>query len=164
MSKKYNADDFLDMSPSEIVKAIREEEGSAIPTLLQKAISAELQAVIQYMWQHVIITGLTAESIGSALKNIAKEEMGHVERVAERLNYLTGGIPTTVVSPITLRTRTEDMLLDNVRAELTAIEIYSQLIATAMEEGDQVTLLMAQEILSDENDHHNTYITLLGQK
>ena len=67
--------------------------------MLNKGIARELQVVVQYMWQHVLWSGIQAYAVKDELKDIAVAEMKHAEAFAERLAYL-GGIPTTKPDPI----------------------------------------------------------------
>ena len=47
------------------------------------------------------------------------------------------------------------------KAEEEAITLYRQIIEKAMAEKDYVTWELFEEILEDEEDHHNTFSTLL---
>ena len=57
---------------------------------LNKAIARELQVSIQYMWQHVQVTGLDGATVKDVFRKTAIAEMKHAERLAERLDYLNG--------------------------------------------------------------------------
>jgi len=131
--------------------------------LLQRAIAGEMQAAIQYMWQHVVMVGLEAESVGPAIRGIAMSEMKHAEQIAERLNYL-GGIPTTKPNPIYVGGTIPAMLAIDVTAEEDTIALYMDVIAQAKEDNDHETALMFREIILEEQEHHNILITLLGKK
>jgi bacterioferritin len=131
--------------------------------LLQRAIAGEMQAAIQYMWQHVCMVGLEAEAVGPALRGIAMSEMKHAEQIAERLNYL-GGIPTTKPNPIYVGGAIPAMLAVDVTAEEDTIALYMDVIAQAKEDDDHETSLMFREMILDEQGHHNTLLTLLGRK
>jgi bacterioferritin len=128
--------------------------------MMNKAISMELQVSIQYMWQHVRIYGFDSESIGNTLKNIAIEEMKHAEAIAERIDYL-GAEPTTKPAPITVGTTPEKMLTHDKNAEENTIKFYREIIAQAQSEGDIVTRRLFEDILIDEENHHNIFKTLL---
>jgi bacterioferritin len=39
--------------------------------MLNDAIAREIQVSVQYMWQHVMIRGINAESVGGLFKGIA---------------------------------------------------------------------------------------------
>jgi len=62
--------------------------------MLNKAIAMELQVAIQYMWQHVLATGVDSAAVADVFKESAITEMKHAEALAERLAYLDGN-PTT---------------------------------------------------------------------
>ena len=127
---------------------------------LNVAIANELQVSIQYMWQHVTVVGINSESVGGVFKKIAIVEMKHAEAIAERLDYL-GGALTTKPSPITVGKSVKDMLQINKKAEEDAIKLYKEIIALAAKENDVVTKRLFEEILSQEEDHHNQFSTLL---
>jgi bacterioferritin len=127
---------------------------------LNMAIANELQVSIQYMWQHVTVVGINSESVGGVFKKIAIVEMKHAEAIAERLDYL-GGALTTKPSPITVGKSVKDMLQINKKAEEDAIKLYKEIIALATKENDVVTKRLFEEILSQEEDHHNQFSTLL---
>ena len=133
----------------------------ALQDKLNEAISMELQVSIQYMWQHVTITGINAESVGGIFKEIAIVEMKHAEDIAERLDYL-GGKVTTKPTPITVGTTTKEMLRLDKKAEEGAIKLYKKIIALADKEGDVVTRKLFEGILAQEEDHHNQFSTLLA--
>ena len=67
--------------------------------ILNKGIARELQVSIQYMWQHVQVTGVMGAVVQDTFKDIAVTEMKHAEALAERLSYLNG-VPVTKPDPI----------------------------------------------------------------
>ncbi|MHB8174108.1 MAG: ferritin-like domain-containing protein [Nitrospirota bacterium] len=128
--------------------------------MLNDAIARELQVSIQYMWQHVVIRGINSESVGGAIKKISITEMKHAEKIAERLDYL-GGVPTTRPTSIDVGAGTKEMLSLDRQAEEDAIKLYKEIAALAEKEGDVVTKKLFEDILVEEEDHHNTFVTLL---
>ena len=128
--------------------------------LLNDAVARELQVSVQYMWQHVQWIGFSGFAVRDELKKIAISEMKHAEAVAERLVYL-GGKPTTKPSPIVVGDTLKEMLEKDKKDEEGAIDLYRKIIEVARKEGDEVTEKMFQEILSDEEDHHDTFTGLL---
>jgi bacterioferritin len=86
--------------------------------------------------------------------------MKHAEAIAERLDYL-GGIPTTKPTPIEIGKTAKEMLRINKKAEEDAIKLYKEIIALAEKDGDIVTKKLFESILSDEEEHHNQFSTLL---
>jgi len=130
--------------------------------LLNKGIAREMQVVIQYMWQHVLWSGVKGFAVKDELKSIAITEMKHAEKIAERLNYL-GGMPTTKPEPIFVGTSLKEMIAQDVKDEVAAIELYKEIIEVAQAEGDVTTAFIFREILEDEEGHHDTFTTLLEE-
>jgi bacterioferritin len=130
--------------------------------MMNQAIAGELQAIVQYMWHHIMVKGLNSSSLMDVFEDIAVEEMKHAEKIAERLFYFDVS-PTTKPNPIAVGGSTEQMLKANVKAEEEAITLYKDIIKQAMSEGDETTRLLFEEILSDEERHHDTFTTLLGR-
>lgn len=129
---------------------------------LNDAIAREIQVSVQYMWQHVTVRGVNAEAVGGVFKKIAITEMKHAEEIAERLDYL-GGVPTTKPTPITVGNNLKEMLSINKKAEEDAISLYKEIIKLAEKEGDVVTKRLFEQILADEEEHHNQFSTLLEE-
>ncbi|MCL4478360.1 MAG: ferritin [Deltaproteobacteria bacterium] len=130
--------------------------------MLNDAIARELQVSIQYMWQHVIIRGPFADAVGEPIKKIAIQEMQHAEKIAERLDYL-GGIPTVKPTPIEISGELKQILAKDIKDEEDAIGLYRDIIKAAIAENDVVTKKLFEDILEDEEDHHNTFTTLAEQ-
>jgi len=127
---------------------------------LNQAIARELQVAIQYMWQHVQWGGVKGFAVHSELKSIAVAEMKHAETIAERLYYL-GGIPTTKPSPILVGATLKEMIAQDVKDEENAINLYKKIVEQAKKEGDVTTAFMFKGILEQEEDHHDTFTTLM---
>ena len=130
--------------------------------MLNEAIANELQVSIQYMWQHVTVPGIHSESVGGIFKKISITEMKHAEAIAERLDYL-GGKLTTKPAPIEVGKNVKEMLKINKNAEENAIKLYKKIAARAEKEGDVVTKKLFEDILTQEEDHHNQFSTLLEE-
>jgi bacterioferritin len=130
--------------------------------MLNTAISRELQVSIQYMWQHVQWSGVKGFAVQGELEKIAITEMKHAESIAERLFYL-GGIPTTTPSPIHVGTSLKEMIDQDIKDEEGAINLYRQILDKAREENDETTHHLFRDILEVEEDHHDTFTTLLEE-
>ena len=127
---------------------------------LNKGIARELQVSIQYMWQHVQVTGMDGALVKDIFKEIAVVEMKHAEALAERLDYL-GGVPTTKPDPVFVGGSLIEMLKQNEQNEEEAITLYKQAIQVASKEGDFTTRRLLEEILSEEEKHIDTFGKLL---
>lgn len=127
--------------------------------MLNDAIAREMQVSIQYMWQHVQWSGVKGFAVQEELKKVAITEMKHAEAIAERLFYL-GGTPTTKPTEIFVGKTLKEMIQRNVKDEENAINLYKQIIAQARKEKDETTAFLFEEILKDEEEHHDLFTTL----
>jgi len=129
--------------------------------MLNEAIARELAVSISYMWQHVMMAQVGAETMGSLMKKIAIIEMTHAEEVAERLVGL-GGTPTMEPAKIeAVPPDPAEMLKVDIGLEGGATSLYRQIIVQATKENDPKTRKLFEEILSDEEHHYHTFTTLL---
>jgi bacterioferritin len=146
-----------EIKSASVVKASKE-----LLDLLNKAIASEMQVSIQYMWQHVQWSGVKGFAVKDELEDIAKQEMKHAEMIAERLFYL-GGTPTTKPEPIFVREELRDMIAQDVKDEESAIKLYQGIIDKARKANDETTNRLFREIMQQEEDHHDTFTTLLEE-
>jgi bacterioferritin len=130
--------------------------------LMQQAVAREIQVSVQYMWQHVLWSGVKGFAVKDAFKSIAIAEMKHAEAIAERINYFDG-IPTTKPAPIFVGASLKEMLKNDKKAEEEAIDLYNEIVALARKEGDEVTNRLFRQILADEEDHFDTFRMLLEE-
>jgi bacterioferritin len=128
--------------------------------MMNQAIAREIQVAVQYIWQHVQWSGVKHFVVKDELKSIAIEEMKHAEEIAERLFYL-GEKPTTKPAPIFVGDNLEEMITADKKAEEEAIVLYKKILRKAVDEGDETTNRLFRQILADEEDHHDTFVSLL---
>jgi len=128
--------------------------------MLNKGIARELQVAIQYMWQHVQWSGVKGFATQDELEKTAITEMKHAEAIAERLFYL-GGIPTTKPTEIFVGKTLKEMIRRDIKDEENAITLYKAVVEQARKEKDQTTELLFMNILKDEEEHHDTFTTLI---
>jgi bacterioferritin len=127
---------------------------------LNHAIAGELQAIIQYMWQHIQWKGVEHYAVSEGFKKIAIEEMKHAEKISERLWYL-GAKPTTQPAPIFVGNTLEEMLKFDAKAEIDTIAMYKGIMELAQKEGDVATKEIFEEIEEEEEEHHDFFTSLL---
>jgi bacterioferritin len=141
--------------------------------LLNKAVAAEISAIIQYTNQHekasflrlrmkttpleVIQESNKAKVVSDLLKPIFMMEMDHLEKISERI-YLLEGEATYIPDPLPQVGETADdfLKLDH-EAENYAIVLYRKIIEEAMKRGDNKTRRMFEDIVSQEEDHYWTF-------
>ncbi|MEW5806062.1 MAG: ferritin-like domain-containing protein [Acidobacteriota bacterium] len=130
---------------------------------LQKDLSDEMAAIIQYMQHHYVAEGMESPSIIEIFKKTSIDEMKHAEMLAERIVYL-GGEPTTTLSRVKKGGNLKKMIKDDLDSENDAIKQYKEHIKLCGDLGDSVTRLMLEKILTDEEGHADTWETILGIK
>jgi len=128
--------------------------------MLNRAIAGELQAIIQYMWQHIQWKGVEHYAVSEGFKKVAMDEMKHAEKIAERLWYL-GEKPTIQPDPIHVGETLEEMLKNDAKAEVDTIAMYKEIMQIAEKEGDVATKEIFEEIEEDEEEHHDFFTSLL---
>ena len=129
---------------------------------LNQALSEELTALIQYLWHHIQGRGIESAAVGEIFKATSMTEMNHAYKLAERIDLL-GGQPNMSMAPAKTGGDVRQMIRDDLAAEYGAIETYKRLIDLADDEDDDVTEQMLIGILKDEQEHANTWETVLGQ-
>ena len=139
-----------------------QKASAALTDLMNKAIAREIQVSVQYMWQHVMAKGLESAEIADVFEDVAMTEMKHAEKIAERIFYFNI-VPTTKPDPIKVGGSMKEMLEADAKAEEEAIDLYKAVIKQAQSEGDTTTRLLFEQILAEEEDHHDTFTTLLGK-
>ncbi len=128
--------------------------------MLNKGIAHELRLSIQFMWQHIIVTGVEGVVVEGIFRRIAIDEMKHAELLAERLNFLAG-VPTATPDSVHFGHSLDEMLKENVQVEEEAIDLYKRTIQLAIKEGDYTTRRLLEKILSNEEEHLDKFSKLL---
>ena len=139
-----------------------QKASAALTDMMNKAIAREIQVSVQYMWQHVMAKGLESAEIADVFEDVAMTEMKHAEKIAERIFYFNI-VPTTKPDPIKVGGSIKEMLEADAKAEEEAIDLYKAVIKQAQSEGDTTMRLLFEQILAEEEDHHDTFTTLLGK-
>ncbi len=139
-----------------------QKASSKLTDMLNQAIAREIQVSVQYMWQHIMAKGLESAEIADIFEDVAVSEMKHAEKIAERIFYFDI-VPTTKPDPIKVGGTLKEMLEYDAKAEEDAIDLYKEIIKQAASEGDTTTRLLFEQILSEEESHHDTFTTLLGK-
>ncbi len=142
-------------------------------TLLNKAVSGEITAIIQYTNQHEKMAFLElrmkktpleavaetnkASVVSKILKGVFMAEMDHLEKISERI-YLLEGEATYKPDPLPVVGDTaQDFLTLDHALESTTISLYRQIIAEALKRGDTTTRRMFEDIILQEEDHYWTF-------
>ncbi len=139
---------------------LKKTDRQKIIKALNVDIGLELGAIVQYIMHEVMAEGMESPAIMEKFESISRDEMKHLERLSERVNYL-GGIPNTKPAPIKVGGTLKKMVQDDLEGEYTAIKTYKSQIKMCEEIGDTTSRLMLEEILTDEENHADTWETVL---
>lgn len=127
--------------------------------LLNKALSMEYQAIIQYRTHAELIDGQDYEPIVERLKEIAGDEEKHAEMLRERISML-GGVPETVPQKVGIAQEIKPVLKMNLQAEKDAYSIYTEILPLCR--GNEILHHAIRHIMKDEQEHNEELSQLLG--
>ena len=133
--------------------------------LLKKAYLDELETVMNYLTNSIVLDGVRAEEIKESLQEDIQEELGHAEMIGHRLKQLDETPPgssdfeanQTDLQPPEDSTSVISVIEGVLTAEEDAIETYRSLIDAAEESNDPVTEDLAVTVLADEEAHRSEF-------
>ncbi len=132
-----------------------------ITTLLKEAHNDELETVINYQTNAIVLDGVEAEEISASLRQDVQEELQHAADIGERLDQL-GDRPRAsleiemrqeAMQPPEDSTDVLSTIEGVIEAEEDAVETYRELVEAAEDRDDPVTEDLATELLADEEEH-----------
>ncbi|MEW6589428.1 MAG: ferritin-like domain-containing protein [Pseudomonadota bacterium] len=130
---------------------------------LARALTHEMSAVQQYLAQSVLARLWGDEALAAKLRHEAVEELGHAERLMERL-ILMGVAPSAGNLPPARLGRSADELLaaDHV-LEVDAVRLYQEALAHAQRMRDADSAALLADILKEEVAHVQAIDGMAGQ-
>ena len=135
--------------------------------ILQSVLATEIVCVLRYTMNAVAAAGISSNAVKEEFDEHAKEEMGHMRAVAERINQLGGtpnmnpeGLASRAASQYVEGANLVEMIKENLIAERIACEHYRELIRYFGEK-DPTTRVMLEGILVNEEEHANDMHDLL---
>lgn len=133
-----------------------------VSAVLNQRVSEELAAINQYIVHATMCDRWGYSSLAKYVMERAKGEMGHVDKLLDRILYL-GDLPVVnVLAPIQIGMDVVGQLSNDERAEAVAIDNYNSTIAFCAKEGDSGTRGIIEEILEDEEEHRLEIIAKLS--
>jgi bacterioferritin len=130
--------------------------------LLHEAYNDEIETVMNYLTNSVVLEGVSAEAVKESLRTDAtQEELQHAEQLGDRLKELDARPPAS----FDFNAKQDDLqppddpgdileVIDGViKYENDAISTYRSLMEAAQDANDPVTEDLAIEILGDEEAH-----------
>jgi bacterioferritin len=141
--------------------AVTKEE---IIASLRKAYCMEVETVLNYLANSLVLDGVRADFIKQALTADIQGELGHATQIGSRIKQLGGTVPGSLKVELTQRymqppedtTDVVTVIQGVLRAENEAIDHYKKLIKLTEGE-DYVTQDLAITILADEEGHRQHF-------
>jgi bacterioferritin len=125
--------------------------------LLNKGVADELQAVHQYMYWHFHLDDQGFGPLATMFKRIAIQEMGHVERLAERIIFLKGDVEMVTAGPTEKVTDPQKMLAKAAAMERDAATVYNRFALQAGQSADAATKQIFEALVNDEEGHFDQF-------
>jgi len=136
-----------------------------VTRLLREAYADEIETVMNYLANSIVLDGVRAEEIKESLQQDIQEELGHAQQLGERLKQLDEAPPASMdfearqesLQPPVDTTDVLSVIEGVVEAEEDAIATYRSLITAAREADDPVTEDLAVTLLADEEAHRTEF-------
>jgi bacterioferritin len=138
--------------------------------VLNEVVATEIVCWMRYTRHAISATGINRAQVASEFSEHAESERDHAMRAAGRISQL-GGEPDLDPATVAGRAHTtyqtyadedlEAMLRDNLTAERIVISTYQEIIRW-LGNDDPTTRRLMEDILSDEEDHADDIVDLLG--
>ena len=118
---------------------------------LNRALSLELAAVIQYMQHSFLVTGVEREVYRAFFREQSEESQGHAATLGDKIVAL-GGVPTVEPSMIRQSTTLAEMLRQDLTLEREGMNAYMAAWEACKDE-DRPTRFMLEERIAKEQIH-----------
>ena len=141
------------------------EASEAVVETLKQAYLDEMETVINYQTNAIVLDGVRAQEIKESLQADIQEELAHAERLGQRLKQLDARPPASgefvarqeSLQPPADSTDVLSVIRGVLDAEEDAIATYRTLVNQAEAADDPVTEDLAVEILGDEEAHRTEF-------
>jgi bacterioferritin len=120
---------------------------------LSRALSHEMRAVQQYLAQSVLARMWGDEALSGKLRSEAVEELGHAERLMERLIAVGVAPSAGNLTPSRLGRSVDELLAADRELEVEAVRLYQEAVAHARRMRDGGSAALLSEILAEEMEH-----------
>ena len=139
----------------------------AVLKLLNASLATELVCVLRYRRHHFMARGIHSTSVAQEFLAHSIEELGHADRIAERIVQL-GGAPDFAPDGLAARSHAEyvegdslvGMIREDLVAERIAIDSYRDIIRYLGDQ-DSTTRRLLEDILAVEEEHADELADLL---
>jgi bacterioferritin len=127
--------------------------------LLNKAVADELAAIHQYMYFHFHCDDQGFDLLAGLFKRTAIEEMGHVEKAAERILFLKGDVEMNVAEETLPIKDVRKMLERAAGMEEQSAKEYNEWANECGANADSATKRIFEDLVADEERHYDQFAT-----
>ncbi|NQY64536.1 MAG: bacterioferritin [Alteromonadaceae bacterium] len=122
--------------------------------LLNKQLTLELTSMDQYLAHSKMYEDWGINKLHEKLSHEYEEELGHAQRLAERILFLEGHADTASRQQIHIGTNVKEMLENDLKAEQIVAASLREIITVCEQEQDYVSREILEDLLNDtEMDH-----------
>jgi len=125
--------------------------------LLNRAVGDELQAVHQYMYWHFHLDDQGFAPLAAMFRRIAIMEMGHVERLGERILFLKGDVEMVSAGPVQRITEANAMVAKAADMEQEAVGVYNKFALECSQNADSASKQLFESLVNDEEAHFDEF-------
>lgn len=136
-------------------------ETQAVIDALNKAVSLEYAAAIQYSQHSLLIQGVNRDLYSNFFKEMGESSFQHARELG---SYIVGlnGVPTVEPGPVRQSTELNEMFQQDLELEQTSLQAYKDALETA---SDHVPIrVMLEEMIREEYLHVVNLEKILGKK
>lgn len=121
--------------------------------MLNALLAEELTAINQYFLHAEMCGDWGYDKLHETIEKRSIQEMKHAERLMERILFLEGQPIVSELNKITIGDTVLKMLQNDQKAEHDAIQKYNEAVALTSKLGDNGSKILAESILTDEEEH-----------
>lgn len=155
-----------DIQDGAVTQAYQADKEKTIK-ILNEALATEIVCVLRYMHHYFMATGVHGKGVAEEFKEHADAEREHADEIGERIQQL-GGKPDFNPGTLVQRSVSQyvegeslaDMIREDLIAERSVIDVYSQMIRYFGDK-DPTTRVLLEHILSEEEEHASDLVDLL---
>ena len=125
--------------------------------LLNKAVADEMSAVHQYMYFHFHCEDQGYDLLAGLFIKTAIEEMGHIERCAERILFLGGEVEMVASEPVEKIHDVKQMLVKARKMEEGSAKDYNIWANECSANADSASRKVFEGLVDDEERHFSQY-------
>ncbi len=125
--------------------------------LLNEGVGGELRAIHQYMYFHFHLDDQGFKPLALLFKQIAIQEMGHLELLAERILFLKGDVVMVEAAAVETITEPEAMLVRVMELEEECARDYNRSAIESAANADAASKQLFERLVSAEEGHYDRF-------